>query len=100
MSKFTFTLICALLPTLASAGVGGGGTGPRPSLEAFSSIQPKILFSLGQEDNIFKFAHGTYVNNKWEIQDVEVLASDLKDHPDVIEAFEKSQVENDWTPIK
>lgn len=70
----------------------GGGGGLRPGSE--------IVFHMGQENGMVKFAYGRLIENKWQIEKHELPTKEILDDDEVIKALELSQSVQDWAPLK
>jgi len=98
MSKLAIALICSLLQSIALAGVGGGGVGPRPEIGKID-FKPEIVFNMGQENGLVKFAYGELVGNQWQIKKIEMPKAELTLNPSAASALEKSKALQQWVEI-
>lgn len=98
MRNIIVILILASTPIIATAGVGGGGVGPRP--EMLTGLTPEIVFNLGDKDGLARFAHGQLINNQWQIQKMEIPKAELLNQQDVVKALLESLRDNQWAEIK
>lgn len=91
--------ILALFPFVATAGVGGGGVGPRPGMGMFSGPNSEIVFHMGQEDGLVKFAYAELIQDQWQTQTFQMDSKTLLAQPDLFQAIEASKTRGDWVQI-
>lgn len=83
------TMSAARILTQQSGGGGGGVLGPS-----------EIVFHLEQNENSVRFAYGRLVDNQWQVQNLEVLKSELEYDPEVIKALQASSKMKTWRAVK
>lgn len=111
MLKLT-SLVTILFSVNAFASTNGGGVlmknfSARPSYDLFGGTggggvvkSPEIVFHMGQKDGLLKFAYGHLEGNQWQVQKVQIPATELTLAPEEISALEKSEITKDWVYIK
>lgn len=72
------------------AGTGGGGVLGRP----------EIVYNIGKKDGIVKFGYGQLVDQKWQVQNIEMPETELFKDEAVVKALEASKTLSDWAEIK
>lgn len=98
--------IAILIPGLSFAGNGGGTMSAARMLVQQSGGgggvlgSSEIVFHLEQTDKSVRFAYGQLVDNQWQVQNVEVLKSDLEYDPEVIKALQASNKMKTWRAVK
>ena len=70
----------------------GGGDGLRPGSE--------IVFHMGQENGLIKFAYAQNIGSKWQTQRIALPTATLKSDPAVMIALEESSKLKQWAKIK
>ncbi len=94
----TIILITTIfLSQLSLAGTGGGGVMMKTMM---STKQPQIVYNMGQQNGFVRFAYGQFVNQKWEIQNIEMPESELIVDVSVTKALQDSKSLNDWAELK
>lgn len=73
-------------------GIGGAQVGPRPI--------PEIVFHLGQQAGVVRFAYGQLFHNKWQIQELKVPKADLLLDFQAFSAIERSKQKRGWAEIQ
>lgn len=91
--------IFALFPFVATAGVGGGGVGPRPGMGMFTGPNSEIVFHVSQEDGRVRFAYAELIQDQWQIQTFQMDSKTLLAQPDMVQALEASKTCGDWVQV-
>jgi len=86
-----------LLFTLSSFAGGSGGGGV---LMSASVRNPEIIFNMGQENGLMKFAYGQLQGNQWQIQKIQIPVNELTLAPEELSALEGSKITKDWAFVK
>lgn len=94
--KAIILITAIFLSQLSLAGTGGGGV----MMKIQSSNQPQIIYHIGQQDGLVRFAHGQLVNNEWQIEKVEMPEAELMANLTVVKALQDSKSLNAWTELK
>ncbi len=94
--KAIILIITVFLSQLSLAGTGGGGV----MMRTFSLNNPQIVYHMGQQDGLVRFAYGQLVDQKWQIQNIEMQEADLIKEVSVVKALENSKTTNDWVTIQ
>ena len=94
--KAIILITTIFLSQLSLAGTGGGGV----MMRTMSAKQPQIVYNLGQQNGIARFAYGQLVDKNWQIQNIEMPESELMADLTVVKALQDSKVLNAWTELK
>lgn len=94
--KAIILITSLFLSQLALAGTGGGGV----MMRTMSSKQPQIVYNIGKQDGLVKFAYGQLVDQKWQIQNIEMPEAELTNDVSIIKALQDSSISKSWTQIK
>lgn len=94
--KAIILITTIFLSQLSLAGTGGGGV----MMKTLSTKQPQIIYNIGKQDGVVKFAYGQLVDQKWQVQKIEMSEADLINDISLIKALENSKSVNDWAEIK
>lgn len=94
--KAIILIITLFLSQLSQAGTGGGGV----MMRTFALNNPQIVYHMGQQDGLVRFAYGQLVDKKWQIQKVQMPEAELLNNVSVINALETSKNLNDWVNLK
>ncbi len=94
--KNVIFILCTALPFICSAG-GGGGLRPEA---AFTSSKPEIVYHMGEQDGVVRFAYGSLVNNQWQIQKIYGRLDYLVKKADLITSLEESKNTHEWVQVK
>lgn len=94
--KAIILITTAFLSQFALAGTGGGGV----MMRTFSMQNPQIVYHMGQQDGLVRFAYGQLVDKKWQVQKVEMAQADLATDESVFKALQDSSISKSWTEIK
>lgn len=96
--KFTLIILTVLAPFFAHA---GGGGGLRPGMQTMMmNRNPELIFNIGEQDDWVKFAHAKLVEQKWQIQKIEMHKDDLMSDAPLVKALEDSLTIKNWSEIK
>ncbi len=79
------------------AGTGGGGIMMKFSPHYSNSA---IVNHMSKQDGVVRFAHAQFVDNNWEVQNIETSATDLAASPALSKALGQSQIIKNWTTVK
>lgn len=120
MKQLALTTIMTLVSSLALAagGTGGGGWKPGPmamtnkqSLDLSSFVgatsgnggggdRPReIVYNIGSSNGLIKFAYGKLINNRWDIQKIELPENDLLTDSSLFNALDDSKSSRYWVEI-
>lgn len=94
--KAIILITAIFLSQLSLAGTGGGGV----MMRTMSAKQPEIVYNIGKQDGVVKFAYGQLVDQKWQIQNIEMKEADLTNDVSTTKALESSSNLKDWAEIK
>lgn len=94
--KAIILITSIFLSQLSLAGTGGGGV----MMRTLSTKQPQIIYHMGQQDGLVRFAYGQLVDQKWQIQKVEMPEAELVANLTVVKALQDSKALNSWTELK
>ena len=94
--KAIILITTVFLSQFALAGTGGGGV----MMKTFSMNNPQIVYHMGQQDGLVRFAYGQLVDQKWQVQKVEMSESELMNDVSVFKALEVSKSLNTWVDLK
>lgn len=94
--KAIILITTIFLSQLSLAGTGGGGV----MMRTMSAKQPQIVYNIGKQDGVVKFAYGQLVDQKWQIQNFEMTETDLMNDVSVVKALENSSTLKTWAEIK
>ena len=94
--KAIILIITVFLSQLSLAGTGGGGV----MMRTYSLNNPQIVYHMGQQDGLVRFAYGQLVDKKWQIQKVQIPEADLMANLTVVNALQDSKALDSWVEIK
>lgn len=94
--KAIILITTIFLSQLSLAGTGGGGV----MMRTMSAKQPQIVYNMGKQDGLIRFAYGQLVDQKWQIQNIEMPESELMADMTVAKALQDSKALNAWTELK
>lgn len=94
--KAIILITTVFLSQLSLAGTGGGGV----MMRTMSSKQPQIVYNIGQQNGVVRFAYGQLVDKNWQIQNIEMPESELVADLTVVKALQESKTLNAWTELK
>lgn len=94
--KAIILITAIFLSQFSLAGTGGGGV----MMRTMSAKQPQIVYNIGKQDGLVRFAYGQLVDQKWQIQNVEMPETDLMNDLSVVKALENSSTLKTWAEIK
>lgn len=95
--KAIILITTIFLSQLSLAGTGGGGVMMKTMM---STKQPQIVYNMGQQNGLVRFAYGQLVSQKWEIQNFEMPESELMTDLTIVKALQDSKSLNDWAELK
>lgn len=110
--KTIILITTVLISQLSLAGTGGGGVmattasktlqdgGSVGTLKQRAKLVPEIVFNKGVQNGVAKFAYGQLVDNKWNIQNIEMPEIDLMNDLPTLLALKNSKELNTWIEIK
>jgi len=108
--KTLISLILTVSSSLAFAGGSGGGGVMMDTMRVKHDmlntngggvLSPKeIVFHMGQNNGLVKFAYGQLVDKKWQVQKIEISEADLKVDACVMKALQDSKDLKSWAEIK
>lgn len=109
--KTIILITTVFLSQLSLAGTGGGGvmaaTGKTMqdgssvgAMKLRPSLNPEIVLNIGNQNGIVRIAHGQFVDNKWQIQQLEIPEVELTTDATVIKALQDSNELKNWVQIK
>lgn len=84
-----------IVSQITFAGTGGGGV-----MMAALSQDSEIVYHIGEQDGVVKFAHGQLVQGQWEVQEMSLQVDALVEKAELINAITESQLKNDWVQLK
>ena len=93
--KAIILITTIFLSQLSLAGTGGG-----VMMRTMSAKQPQIVYNMGQQNGIVRFAYGQLVDKNWQIQNYEMPESELMADLTVVKALQDSKTLNTWTELK
>jgi hypothetical protein len=104
MLKYTL-ILSLIISSVSLAGGHGGGvmmiSGPAKQINSIKTAQPKeIVFHMGQQDGLIKFAYGQFIDKKWDIKEVTISTSELSVDESAAAALIKSKNLNQWVELK
>lgn len=120
MKHLALTTIMTLVSSLALAAGGTGGGGWRPGPMAMTNKQNldlssfvgatsgnsgggdrprEIVYNMGQKNGLVRFAYGQFVDQKWQIQKIEITEAELLNDNSTIKALEVSKSLNNWAEL-
>lgn len=94
--KAIILITTVFLSQFSLAGTGGGGV----MMRTMSAKQPQIVYNMGKQDGLVRFAYGQLVDKKWQIQNIEMPESELMTDLTVVKALQDSKSLNDWAELK
>ena len=94
--KAIILITTIFLSQLSLAGTGGGGV----MMRTMSSKQPQIVYNIGKQDGVVKFAYGQLVDQKWQINNIELLETEVIADASVYIALQESTELKNWVQIK
>lgn len=77
------------------AGTGGGGV-----MMAALSQNSEIVYHMGEQDGVVRFAHGQLIQGQWEVQEMALPFDVTVEKAELFNAITESQVKNDWVQLK
>lgn len=98
-----------------AGGSGGGGVVMSPTARTVQklddvrgnmllpnrpSLPKEIIYNIGKQDGVVKFAYGQLIDQKWQVQKIEMSETNLMNDVTVIKALEDSKSVNDWVDLK
>lgn len=95
--KAIILITAIFLSQFSLAGTGGGGVMMKTMM---STKQPQIVYNMGKQDGLVRFAYGQLVDKKWQIQNIEMPESELMTDLTVVKALQDSKSLNDWAELK
>lgn len=84
----------------ALLGSGGGGAVLYSTNGGGPIATKEIIFNMGQKDGFVKFAYGQLIENKWQIEKIELPTQEILGDEEVIQALKQSKAVQNWAPIK
>jgi len=94
--KAIILIITVFLSQLSLAGTGGGGV----MMRTFSMQNPQIVYHMGQQDGLVRFAYGQLIDQKWQIQKIQIPEAELMTNLTVVNALQDSKALESWVEIK
>ena len=70
-------------------GTGGGGV-----------LRPQIIFNLGQQNGLVRYAHGQLVQGQWKVQEMALPVEVVVENSEFVNAMTESLVKNEWVELK
>lgn len=108
--KTLISLILTVSSSLAVAGGSGGGgvmmDTMRVNREALGThgggvLSPKeIVFHMGQNNGLVKFAYAQLINKQWDIKEVTLPVSEISNDESAVKALDESRNLNQWVELK
>lgn len=99
--KTLISLIFLLISSSAFAGGSGSWPTPEPddggSKSKLSSTIPEIVFELKNNNEIVAFQRGLYIDNRWNIEELQIPAN-INIDPEILKALEISRKTGNWAP--
>lgn len=93
--KTFLTLITFLSASSAFAGNGSGTMGAM----RFIGDKAQAIYDLGKKNDLSRFAYGELVDGKWQVQEIEMLTSDLLIDTEAVKALELSKAKKSWVGL-
>lgn len=84
----------------ALLGSGGGGAVLSSTNGGGPIATKEIIFNMGQKDGFVKFAYGQLIENKWQIEKLELPTQEILKDEEVFQALKMSEAVQNWAPIK
>lgn len=81
-------------------GSGGGGAVLDSTNGGGPIATKEIIFNMGQKDGFIKFAYGQLIENKWQIEKLEMPETDLMADASVMKALQDSKDLKSWVNIE
>ena len=96
--KNIMTLITTTLISITS--FAGNGSGTMQSLSMNMQAKPEIVYHMGEQDGVVRFAYGALVGNQWQIQKISGRLDYLIKKADLITSLQKSKDTHQWVQVK
>lgn len=112
MKTIIFSILTVLCSLAFAGGSGGGGvmmsTGKviqfenngQGNMKQIIGLKSEIIFKMGKQNGLVKFAYGQLVDNQWQIQKIEIAEAELIANASVFKALQDSETLNDWAELK
>ena len=97
MKNIIMTILPLIISAVAHAGNGGGTMQP---MAAGMKAQPEIVYHMGEQDGVVRFAYGALVGDQWQVQEVSGLVSEFKNQQDLFNSLQTSKLKKDWVQVK
>jgi|GEM_PF-2225900 len=83
----------------ALLGSGGGGAVLNSTNGGGPIATKEVIFNMGQKDGFVKFAYGQLIENKWQIEKLELPTQEILKDEEVVKALELSKAVQNWAPL-
>lgn len=118
MLKLSTLTLTVLIPIFSFAGTHGGGVvssvandGGTVGDGILASVientndsvvlSPKeIVFHMGQNNGLVKFAYAQLINKQWDIKEVTLPVSEISNDESAVKALDESRSLNQWVELK
>ncbi len=117
MLKLSTLILTVLIPIFSFAGTHGGGVvnsvgndggtgGGGVLASAIEStngggvLSPVIVYHMGEQDGVVKFAYAQLINNKWDVKKLSATESDITSDMAAKAALDQSQNLHQWIELK
>ncbi len=97
MLKLTTLILGTLISISTIASTHGGGVLIR---NAMIGPDKEIIFNMGQKDGVVKFAYGQLIENKWQVQEVELPIVEVEQDQAIMRALLNSRLNKNWSQIQ
>ncbi len=102
MKKIISTLLLVSSVAFAGGSVGTMGSASKMYGQSISdnSRPPEIVYHMGEQDGIVRFAYGSLVNNQWQVQKISGRLDYLTKKTDLITSLHESKNTHQWVQVK
>ena len=97
MKKIMISILPLIISVAAHAGNGGGTMQP---LSLYLKDSPEIVYHMGEQDGVVRFAYGALVGDQWQIQKISGRLDYLTKKTDLITSLEESKDTHEWVQVK
>ncbi len=95
--KTLILFVTLIVSQFSFAGTGGGGVMMMSSIKDSAS---EIVYHMGEQDGVVRFAYGQLVQGQWQVQNAQVSTEELASSPEYSNALKQSQILKNWTAVK